>query len=97
MAPTCGTRDDLHHDPVDLLMPELELLQELERELLRLLDLGQGLSHGLVVLTLVVDRVRQDQAQVQLGLFRVRGGGHLGTLEQSNGKVSLSRGREVAN
>ena len=63
-------------------MAELELLQELERELLGLLDLGQGLGHGLVVLALVVDRVRQDQPQVQLRLSGVGGGRNFSTLKE---------------
>ena len=67
---------------MDLLVAELELLQELERELLGLLDLGQGLGHGLVVLALVVDRVRQDQAQVQLRLSGVGGGRNFSTLKE---------------
>ena len=67
---------------MDLLVAELELLQELERELLGLLDLGQGLGHGLVVLALVVDRVRQDQPQVQLRLSGVGGGRNFSTLKE---------------
>jgi len=65
-------------------MSELELLQELERNFLRFLDLGQGLSYSFVVLALVVDRVWQDQAKVQLRLGCIGGDGCLWTLQIVN-------------
>ena len=64
-------------------MSEFKLLQELERELLGLLDLGQGLSDGLVVLAFVVDGVRHDEAKVELRLGRVSRRGSFGTLEHN--------------
>ena len=62
---TCRRRVDLHHDAVDLRLREVELLQEPQLGLLRALQLADGLRHRLVVLPLVVDRVRQDEAEVQ--------------------------------
>ena len=50
---------------MDLRLREVELLQELQLGLLRALQLADGLRHRLVVLPLVVDRVRQDEAEVQ--------------------------------
>lgn len=68
---TCWTGNDFHHYSMYLLLPELKLLQELERNLFCLLNLRQGLCHCLVVLALVVDRVWQDQTQVQLRLQQI--------------------------
>ena len=62
---TCRRRVDLHHDAVDLRLREVEFLQELQLGLLGALQLADGLRHRLVVLPLVVDRVRQDEAEVQ--------------------------------
>ena len=70
---TRGTRVDLHHDPVDLGLGEVELGEELEVLALGLLQLVERLRHGLVVLPLVVDGVGQDEADVE-GRVRARRG-----------------------
>ena len=62
---TCRRRVDLHHDAVDLRLREVEFFQELQLGPLSALQLADGLRHRLVVLPLVVDRVRQDEAEVQ--------------------------------
>ena len=62
---TCWTGVDFHHNSVNLWLRELELVQELEGSLFGPLQLVETFRDGLVVLPLVVDRVGQDEAQVE--------------------------------
>lgn len=78
---TRWTGVDLHHDPVDLGLGEVELGEELEVLALGLLQLAERLGDGLVVLALVVDGVGQDEPNVE-GRVRARRRGRAGpTLE----------------